>query len=188
MLARLEQYTVGHLEALESFKVQYDVIERICTEIARTLERGNTLYICGNGGSAADAQHMAAEFTIRYKMERRALPVIALTTDTSAITACGNDYSFDVIFSRQLEAFAKPGDALLGFSTSGNSVNVIKAIESAKKIGVATIAFLGKDGGKIKELVDHALVIASNDTPRIQEMHSLAMHAVCEIVEQEVCK
>jgi D-sedoheptulose 7-phosphate isomerase len=188
MRSRLESYTAGHLAALESLKNQYAVIESICLSISRAIERGNTLYICGNGGSAADAQHMAAEFTIRYKMERRALPALALSTDTSAITACGNDYSFDAIFSRQLEAFAKGGDVLLGISTSGNSPNVIKAIEAAKKMGVTTIAFLGKDGGKIKGLVDHALVIASNDTPRIQEMHSLAMHAVCEIVEQEVCK
>ncbi len=139
----------------------------------------------GNGGSAADCQHIAAELVGRFKSEREGLPAIALTTDTSILTAIGNDYSFNEIFARQIEALANKGDLVIGISTSGNSENVIRGILKAKKIGCYTVGLLGKDGGKLKNLVDLAIIIPSNNTPRIQECHILIGHIACEIVDKE---
>lgn len=144
--------------------------------------------IAGNGWSAADAQHRAAEFMGRYKLERNPLPAIALTTDTSNLTAVGNDYGFDIIFSRQLEWLAKEGDIFIGISASGNSVNLIKTIEVCKKKWIRTIALLGKWGGKIKDMVDIALVVPSDNTPRIQECHQTIYHTICEEVENDLNK
>jgi D-sedoheptulose 7-phosphate isomerase len=152
--------------------------------ISDTLNRGNKLLVMGNGGSAADAQHFVAEIVGRYKMERRALPAVALSTDTSILTAIGNDYGFDVVFSRQVEALAAPGDAVVGISTSGNSPNVLKALNAAKARGCRTIGLLGKDGGSIKRACDLALVVPSDDTPRIQEGHITIIHIVCDLVEK----
>jgi D-sedoheptulose 7-phosphate isomerase len=152
--------------------------------ISDTLNRGNKLLVMGNGGSAADAQHFVAEIVGRYKMERRALPAVALSTDTSILTAIGNDYGFDVVFSRQVEALAAPGDAVVGISTSGNSPNVLKALNAAKARGCRTIGLLGKDGGSIKGACDLALVVPSDDTPRIQEGHITIIHIVCDLVEK----
>lgn len=154
--------------------------------IAEAFAKNNKLLICGNGGSAADAQHLAAEFTGRYEMERRPLPAIALTTDTSALTAIGNDYSFDVIFSKQVEALGNQGDVLYAISTSGNSANVIKAIEVAKSRGMKIVALVGKDGGKIAKILDNedvCVCVEVNRTARIQEVHLLALHSICEIVD-----
>jgi D-sedoheptulose 7-phosphate isomerase len=152
--------------------------------ISDTLNRGNKLLVMGNGGSAADAQHFVAEIVGRFKMERRALPAVALSTDTSILTAIGNDYGFDVVFSRQVEALAAPGDAVVGISTSGNSPNVLKALNAAKARGCRTIGLLGKDGGSIKGACDLALVVPSDDTPRIQEGHITIIHIVCDLVEK----
>jgi D-sedoheptulose 7-phosphate isomerase len=154
--------------------------------ITDSLKQGGKLLVCGNGGSAADAQHMAGEFVGRFKLEREGLPCIALTTDSSIMTAWSNDYGFDTVFSRQVNALGRSGDALLGLSTSGNSINVVKAIEEAKKKGMKTISLLGKDGGKIKDLCDISLVVKSDDTPRVQEGHGLIIHIICGIVENKL--
>ena len=154
--------------------------------IYNALKNGNKILICGNGGSAADSQHFAAEVVGRFKLERKGLPAIALTTDTSILTAIGNDYGFDKIFERQVEALGKEGDVLVGISTSGNSENVIKAVNKAKEMGIYTIGLLGKDGGKLKDIVDLALIVPSNDTARIQECHLTIYHVICEEVERKL--
>ena len=141
------------------------------------------LLICGNGGSAADAQHIAAEFVNRYMLERPPLPAIALTTDTSIITSIGNDYSFDEIFSKQLKALGMEGDILLALSTSGNSSNVISAVNVARSQGIYTVGLTGGDGGKLASLVDMALLVKSNTTARIQETHILVGHIICQLVD-----
>lgn len=152
-------------------------------DMAERLQRGCRVLVCGNGGSAADAQHFAAELSGRYVKERRALAGIALTTDTSALTAIGNDYGFDHIFSRQVEALGRPGDLLIGISTSGNSPNVILAVAAAKQLGVRTLGLLGHEGGKLRTLVDDALVVPCPVTARIQEVHQMIYHFWCEAIE-----
>ena len=151
--------------------------------IVSTLQNGNKVLLCGNGGSAADAQHIAAELTGRYKNERRGLPGIALTTDTSALTAISNDYGYDRVFDRQVEALANEGDLLIGISTSGNSGNILSALSLAKVLGCSTLGMSGKSGGKMNELCAINLVVPSNDTPRIQEMHILIGHILCQAVD-----
>lgn len=151
-----------------------------------TLKNGNKILLCGNGGSAADAQHIAAELTGRYKTERRGLPGIALTTDTSALTAIGNDYGYDRVFDRQVEALANKGDLLIGISTSGNSKNVINALKVAREMGCKTLGLSGRDGGEMNDLCDINLVVPSDDTPRIQEMHILFAHTICQIIDNEL--
>lgn len=148
-----------------------------------TLKNGNKILLCGNGGSAADAQHIAAELTGRYKTERKGLPGIALTTDTSALTAIGNDYGYDRVFDRQVESLANKGDLIIGISTSGNSKNVINALKLAKKLGCQTLGFTGKNGGDMNEICDINLIIPSDNTPRIQEMHILLGHIICQIID-----
>ncbi|MDP8263291.1 MAG: D-sedoheptulose 7-phosphate isomerase [Candidatus Ancaeobacter aquaticus] len=162
------------------------VIEKITGIFCDTLSKGNKILICGNGGSAADAQHMAAEFVGRYKKERKALPAISLSTDTSIITCIGNDYSFDTIFSRQVEALAVKDDLVLGISTSGNSENVIQALNAAHSIGARTVVFTGGDGGRIKDIAQCSFIVPSKDTPRIQEVHCTVMHIICLLVEQKL--
>jgi D-sedoheptulose 7-phosphate isomerase len=148
------------------------------------LGSGHKILTMGNGGSAADAQHFAAEMVGRFLLERKALPAIALTTDTSILTAVGNDYGFDDVFSRQVEALANPGDVLIGISTSGNSPNVKNAIETGKSIGARTIGLLGRDGGEIGNLVDLNLTVPSPETPRVQEAHLIIIHILCDLVEK----
>jgi len=152
-------------------------------KIALAFTSDRKLLLCGNGGSAADAQHIAAEFVNRYTLERPPLPAIALTTDTSVITSIGNDYSFDVIFSKQVKALGVEGDVLLAISTSGNSTNVLSAVKDARSQGIYTIGLIGKDGGKLAGLVELALVVKNNMTPRIQEAHILAGHILCHLVD-----
>lgn len=159
--------------------------------IVAAFKSGNKMLICGNGGSAADAQHFAAEFTGRYEMERTPLPAVALTTDTSALTAIGNDYGFDVVFSKQVEALGQAGDILYAISTSGNSGNVIKAIEVAKAKGMHVIAMVGKDGGKIAQMLsdkDVNLCVPATRTARIQEVHLLTLHTICDAVDNLMFK
>jgi D-sedoheptulose 7-phosphate isomerase len=151
--------------------------------VVETLKNGKKVLICGNGGSAADAQHFAAELTGRYKTERKGLAGIALTTDTSAITAIGNDYGYDRIFDRQTEALGVEGDLLIGISTSGNSKNVINAFKVAKSLGCKTLGISGRDGGMMNNECDFNLVVRSDDTPRIQEMHILFIHTICQIID-----
>jgi D-sedoheptulose 7-phosphate isomerase len=151
--------------------------------MAERLKRGCRILVCGNGGSAADAQHFAAELSGRYVKERRALAGLALTTDTSALTAIGNDYGYDLVFSRQVEALGRPGDLLVGISTSGNSRNVILAVEAAKAQGMRTLGLLGRDGGQLRTLVDDALVVPSPVTARVQELHQMTYHFWCELID-----
>jgi D-sedoheptulose 7-phosphate isomerase len=142
--------------------------------------------LAGNGGSAADAQHIAAELVGRYGFDRPSIPSLALTTDTSNLTAIGNDYGYDQVFSRQLEGMGQAGDIFIGISTSGNSVNIIKAFESAKQKDIYTVALVGRDGGKMAEIADASIIVPSNSTPRIQESHILIGHILCDIIEKEI--
>jgi D-sedoheptulose 7-phosphate isomerase len=166
------------------FDQEMDHILAQAADMAERLRRGCRILVCGNGGSAADAQHLAAELSGRYVKERRALAGIALTVDTSALTAIGNDYGFDQVFSRQVEAYGRPGDLLIGISTSGNSPNVIKAVESARGLGLRTLGLLGRDGGKLKDLVDDALVVPCPVTARVQEIHQMTYHFWCEALDE----
>jgi len=154
--------------------------------IVESFKNGGKVLICGNGGSAADAQHIAGELVDRFLLDRKGLPVIALTTDSSVITAWGNDKDFNKIFERQVEALGKQGDVLIGISTSGNSENVVKGMEKAKENGMRIVSLTGKDGGKIKELSDVNINVESSETPRIQECHSVIYHIICELVEKEM--
>lgn len=163
------------------------VITNAGEKISTVLKSGGRIFFCGNGGSAADAQHLAAELSGRYLKDRRPLDGIALHCNTSAMTAIANDYSFDDVFARQLEAHGRTGDVLVAISTSGNSENIIRAIKKAHDIGITVIGMTGESGGKMKELVDILIAVTSDFTPRIQEMHILAGHVMCEIVENEVC-
>ncbi|WP_295648308.1 D-sedoheptulose 7-phosphate isomerase [uncultured Mucilaginibacter sp.] len=158
-------------------------ISDACKLILECIKNGNKVLLFGNGGSAGDAQHIAAEFTGRFVKERRSLPAIALTTDTSALTAIGNDYGFERVFERQVEGLANKGDVLIGISTSGNSVNVIKALDLGKKLGCKTIGLSGRDGGKMNDHCDINLVVPSQTTARIQEMHILIGHIICGAVD-----
>lgn len=155
-------------------------------EIAEAVCHGHTLYIAGNGGSASDAQHFAAELVGRFVTERRGLPAVALTTDTSVLTSVANDYEYDMIFARQIEALAKEGDLFIGISTSGNSKNVVEAVKTAKKYNVRTIAFVGKDGGVLKDMCDRTLLVPCDVTARVQEAQELSYHTICEIVDRIV--
>lgn len=161
-------------------------IEQATQMVADTIKRGGTLFFCGNGGSAADAQHMATEYVVRYMRNRKAYPAIALTTDTSLLTATGNDFGFDQIFSRQIEALCSPGDLVMIHSTSGNSPNVLRAAEAARGLGVATFALSAKDGGPLKDLVDLCIIIPTNRTDRAQELHLCIQHLICDAVEQSL--
>ena len=161
-------------------------VARVCEVLVAALKAGNKVLLFGNGGSATDAQHIAAELVGRFAFDRPALPAIALTVDTSALTAIGNDYGFDHIFARQIEALARPGDVAIGISTSGNSPNVLSGLVAAKKIGLITVGLTGESAGKLRALVDHCICIPSQATPRIQECHHLIGHILSEVVEQEL--
>jgi D-sedoheptulose 7-phosphate isomerase len=158
-------------------------IVRVVDAVTGALKAGNKILLFGNGGSAADAQHIAGEFVNRFIIERPPLPAIALSTDTSVITSIGNDYDFSEIFSKQIRAIGQAGDVAWGISTSGTSPNVIKALDVAKKIGMITIGFTGRDGGDIARLVDYSLNVSSNSTPRVQEVHITVAHVICEMVD-----
>jgi D-sedoheptulose 7-phosphate isomerase len=164
-----------------------ELLEETAIRVAHAIRAGNKVMFMGNGGSAADAQHLAAEFTGRYLLERPALPAMALNVDTSAITAIGNDYSFDMIFARQIEALGLPGDVVIGLSTSGNSRNLVLAMRAAQRRNLITVALTGESGGQLKEEADVCLRIPSAETPRIQECHIMVGHILCEIVENELC-
>ena len=161
-------------------------IEKAANLIIDVLRKNKKILIAGNGGSASQASHIAAEFVGRYKIERKGLPCIALTTDLAAITSIGNDYGFDTIFERQIEALANTGDVFIALSTSGNSKNIINAVEKAKKMNVHVIGLLGKDGGKLKNTSNVEIIVPSDNTPRIQESHLMILHIICEIVEKEL--
>ena len=158
-------------------------IAKAAAMVQDTVNRGGTLFFCGNGGSAADAQHLATEYVVRYQRERRAIAAIALTTDTSLITAAANDYSFDMIFARQIEALGKKGDLLVMHTTSGKSPNLIKAAEAAKARGIATLALSAKGGGALAKVVDHCIVVPTDRTDRAQEIQMAIQHAICDQVD-----
>lgn len=161
-------------------------LDRALTMVRDTVRGGGTLFFCGNGGSAADAQHLATEYVVRYMRNRRAYPAIALTTDTSLLTAAGNDLGFEEIFARQIDALAKPGDLLIIHSTSGNSPNVLRAAEAARAKGVAVLAMSAKDGGKLKGLANHSVIVPTDRTDRAQELHLCIQHVICDLVEREL--
>ena len=161
-------------------------VEALALEVSEVLSMGGKLFFCGNGGSAADAQHLVAEYVVRFQKERRPLPALALTTDTSILTAAANDFGFETVFSRQLEALGARGDLLFLHSTSGESENLIRAVESAKLMGIQTVAFLAKGGGRLASLADWAIVIPTRSTARAQEMHLTLGHIICEMVEDRV--
>jgi D-sedoheptulose 7-phosphate isomerase len=161
-------------------------LEEVVTLVQDTLARGGRLFFCGNGGSAADAQHLAAEYVVRFRRSRKALPAMALTTDTSVLTAGANDFGFQTVFARQVEALGREGDLLLLHSTSGNSENLLRAAEAARARGMGTVAFLARDGGRLRGMVDRALVVPTDDTARAQELHLALGHVVCDLVEEVV--
>jgi D-sedoheptulose 7-phosphate isomerase len=160
-------------------------LEACVDQITRAFQNGNKVLFCGNGGSAADAQHLAAEFSGRFYTDREALPAEALHVNTSYLTAVANDYSYDVVYSRMINGIGKPGDVLVGLSTSGNSTNIVNAFAKAKEKGMTTIGFTGDGGGKMSALSDYLLAIPSKDTPRIQECHILLGHILCQLVEEK---
>lgn len=162
--------------------LEADIMTALGMVQAAVAVRG-TLFFCGNGGSAADAQHMATEYVVRYTRNRRAYPAVALTTDTSLITATGNDFGFDHIFARQVEALAKPGDLLIIHSTSGNSPNVLLAAEAARAVGIPVLALAARDGGKLRALATHTIVVPTDRTDRAQEIHLCIQHAICDAIE-----
>ncbi len=172
--------------ALTALADQAETLARIAEAIVKTLRAGGSLLLCGNGGSAAQCQHIATEFTGRFKLERRGYRAVSLTTDSSALTAIGNDYGFDQVFARQVEALARPGDLLLGLSTSGDSANVVNAVETARRMGVQTIALVGERGGKLAEIADSALLAPGTTSAVIQECHITALHAICELAERDL--
>ena len=186
------------LQAVISQRIQDSIMVKqrllrhteICAEVAERIIRayrsGNKVLFFGNGGSAADAQHIAAELVGRYYLDRPALPAQALTANTSSLTAIGNDYNYDQIFSRQIEAFGQAGDVAIGISTSGNSRNVIEALRAAKRKDMVAVGMTGESGGQLKAEVDHCICVPSGDTPRIQEAHILVGHILCELVEQAI--
>jgi D-sedoheptulose 7-phosphate isomerase len=184
------RFTSGLLElarlATEVSQVLAPDLDQALDMVRETVRNGRTLFFCGNGGSAADAQHMATEYVVRYMRNRRAYPAVALTTDTSLLTAAANDFGFDQIFSRQVEALGRPGDLLIVHSTSGNSPNVLLAADAARKQGMKVLAFSARDGGQLRALADHSVVIPTDRTDRAQELHLCIEHLICEIVEREL--
>jgi D-sedoheptulose 7-phosphate isomerase len=176
-----------HIKVIQALLQQRPAFEHVAAAMSRAILSGNKILWCGNGGSAADAQHLAAELVGRFLCERRGLPSIALTTNTSILTAIGNDYGYEHVFRRQVEALCVKGDVVVGISTSGNSKNVCLALETARTMGAVTVAFTGQGGGAMVKVADEALQMPSMETPRIQEAHILCGHMLCDYVEQAVC-
>lgn len=177
-----------HLTVIQALTAQQALLERIGGEMTRAIFEGKKVLWCGNGGSAADSQHLAAELMGRFRRERRGLPSIALTTDTSVLTAIGNDYGYEKVFQRQVEGLCVKGDVLVGISTSGNSRNVCAAFETAREIGAFTVALTGEGGGMMAKIADATVRIASKDTARIQEAHILCGHMLCDWIELSICE
>lgn len=179
----IKKYIENHIQVANSLSNTIPTITKIGKVCLSAIQNNNKIMLAGNGGSAADAQHIAAEFVGRFVRERQALPAIALTTDTSALTAIANDYGYPYVFSRQISGLGKAGDVFIGISTSGNSPNIIEAVKVAKSKNITTIGLLGKGGGKVKDLVDYSLIVPSNTTTFIQEMHIMIGHLICEYVD-----
>ena len=181
-----EQAIAEHLKVIEALRREIPMLERIASLMSSAILDGKKILWCGNGGSVADAQHMAAELVGRFLCERRALPSISLTTDTSLLTSVGNDYGYEHVFQRQIEALCVAGDVVVGISTSGNSKNVRRALEAARAVGAHTVAFTGENGGTVTEIANLTLRIRSSETPRIQEGHTLCGHMLCDLIERRV--
>jgi D-sedoheptulose 7-phosphate isomerase len=171
---------------LQSLLAQTETVERITVLVRDALREGRTLFTCGNGGSAADALHLAEEMVCRYRCNRRPLAAVCLNADATALTCIANDFGYEQVFARQVAGMARAGDVLVCFSTSGNSPNILAALQTAHERGVISVALLGKDGGAARSLADHALVVESETTARIQEAHTLLLHAICEEIEQHL--
>ena len=191
MTTEMRQHFAAGLQELAQLasRVAADLgpqMDRALEMVQETVARRGTLLFCGNGGSAADAQHMATEYVVRYTRNRRAYPAIALTTDTSLLTAAGNDFGFEQIFARQVEALARPGDLLIIHSTSGNSPNVVAAADAAKRMGIRVLAFSARDGGALHALADHSVIIPTSKTDRAQELHLCIEHLICDFVERSL--
>lgn len=185
-VAELIEASIATKQSLLSSPDVVVAVANVSEILVYALKQGNKLLLFGNGGSAADAQHIAAELVGRFAFDRPALPALALSVNSSCVTAIGNDYGFDQVFSRQLEALARPDDVAIGISTSGNSANVLRAMSTAKKIGLKTIALTGRSGGNLKKAVDYCICVPSDKTPRIQECHILIGHIISELVEREI--
>ena len=183
---KIRNYILSSSEIVRSSVLLAPNIEKSITAIVKCLRKGNKVVLFGNGGSAADAQHIAAEFIGRFKINRKSLPAIALSNNSSTITAISNDFSFDSVFSRQCEGLILKGDVVIGISTSGNSLNVKKGITTSKKKGAITIGLLGNNGGSIKKCVDIPLIVDATETSHIQEVHRIIYHVICEIVERKL--
>lgn len=184
MKKTIETHFARHIELTRTVAEQLsESIEATARLLIGALENGHTLFLCGNGGSAADAQHIATEITGRFMRERRAMAAIALTTDTSALTAIGNDFGFEQIFARQVEGLARTGDILIGLTTSGNSPNVLEALRAAEERGCVSVILTGRDGGRARDLANHTIIIPSDYTPFIQEMHITIAHILCELID-----
>ena len=183
---KIRNYILSSSDIIRASVLLAPNIEKSIHAIVKCFKKGNKIVLFGNGGSAADAQHVAAEFIGRFKINRKSLPAIALTSNPSIITAISNDFSFDSVFSRQCESLISKGDVVIGISTSGNSLNVKKGINTSKKNGAVTIGLLGNNGGSIKKCVDIPLIVNSTSTPHIQEVHRTICHIVCEIVENKL--
>ena len=177
-----------HLQVIDALKAQQTVLETIARTMTDAIFDGRKILWCGNGGSAADAQHLAAEFVGRFRRERKPLPSLALTVDTSVLTSIGNDYGYDQVFSRQVLALCEPGDVVVGISTSGNSPNVVQALEAAKECGGFTVAFTGEGGGKMAGMASATVCVPTKDTARVQEGHILCGHMLCDWVELAWCQ
>ncbi len=185
-MADVKQRINEHISVCKSLEQCEKQMAKAAELISGAYKKGGKLLICGNGGSAADSQHFAAELVGRFMKERKALPAIALTANSSNLTAIGNDYSFDKVFERQVEALGLKQDVLVAISTSGNSQNVINAVKKAKELGMSTIALLGKGGGKLKGMCNCEIIVPSGDTQRVQEMHIFISHLVCELIENSL--
>ena len=183
---KIRNYILSSSEIVRSSVLLAPNIEKSIMAIVKCLRKGNKVVLFGNGGSAADAQHIAAEFIGRFKINRKSLPAIALSNNSSTITAISNDFSFDMVFSRQCESLISKGDVVIGISTSGNSLNVKKGINASKKNGAITIGLLGNKGGSIKKCVDIPLIVDATETSHIQEVHRIIYHVICEIVEKKL--
>jgi D-sedoheptulose 7-phosphate isomerase len=170
----------------EFLKTTADTLATVCALCVEAFRKGRRLLLFGNGGSAADTQHIAGEFVNRFRVDRRALPAISLNTDVAVLTSIANDAGYDRVFARQIEALGSPDDVAFGFSTSGTSPNVIEGIRAARRLGLVTVGFAGRDGGALARETDYCITVASASTPRVQELHMLAAHALCDIVEQEI--
>lgn len=186
-LPAIEAMWEEHLGVAAALRALATDVDRVVAMVARSMAGGGVLLVCGNGGSAADAQHIAAELTGRFFRDRRALPAMALHGNTSSLTAIGNDYGYDEVFAREVEAHGRKGDVLLAISTSGDSRNVVRAIETARDKGMTVIGLTGEHGGKMRDLCDACLCVPSRSTPRIQECHILIGHTICELLERILC-